>query len=67
MKKFICAALVVIITVAFTGVSYAQYKDKIGDMHHAIEKLEKAKGELAAKKSGDEYDGYRAKAIQAHR
>ena len=64
MNKFICAVMIVVIAAGFTGAAYAQYKDRLGDMHRAIEKLEQSKKELAAKRSGDEYDGYRARAIQ---
>lgn len=63
MNKFICAVVAMVIALSFTGAAYAQFKDKLGDMHHAIENLEKSRNELSATKSGDEYDGYRAKAI----
>ena len=62
MNKIICAVMAVLIAVSFTGAAYAE-KDNLRDMHHAIENLEKSKRELSAKRSGDEYDGYRARAI----
>lgn len=64
MNKFICAVIVSVIALGSAGAAYAQFKDKLGDMHHAIENLEKSRKELDATKSGDEYDGYRARAIK---
>ena len=64
MNKFICAAMVVIIAASFTGAAYAAIKDRLGDMHRAIDKLEHVKQDLSATKSGDEYDGYRARALK---
>jgi ElaB/YqjD/DUF883 family membrane-anchored ribosome-binding protein len=62
MNKFICAVVVAVMAISFAGVSYAE-KDRLGDMHKALNKLEQVRHDLDAKKSGDEYDGYRERAI----
>jgi hypothetical protein len=64
MNKITCAVVAAMFAVSLSGAAFAQYKDRLGDMHHAIEKLEHAKSELQAKRSGDEYDGYRERAIR---
>ena len=64
MNKIICAVMVALIAVSFAGGAAYAEKDNLRDMHRAIENLEKSKRELSATKSGDEYDGYRARAIQ---
>ncbi len=63
MKRFLCVALVAVIAMGFSGSAHAQYKDHLGDMHRAIKALEHSRSELTARRSGDEYDGYRDRAI----
>lgn len=61
MNKIICAVMVALIAVSFASASYAE-KDRIPEIHKAIEKLKHANEDLSAGKAGDEYDGYRVRA-----
>ena len=66
MNRFICAAVAIFMAVGFTVAAHAEagIKDNDHEIHAAIDKLEHAKEDLAAKKSGDEYGGHRAEAIK---
>jgi len=71
MNKFICTAVAVILAAGFTVAAHAQTemhhdmaagKDRLPEVHAAMEKLQHAKEDL--QKAGDEYGGHRAKAIE---
>ena len=63
MNKFTCAVMVALMAISFAGGAYAE-KDRIGDIRKALDKLEHVRHDLDANKSGDEYGGYRERAIK---
>jgi hypothetical protein len=63
MNKFICAAVAVVLALSMVS-AQAAIKDRDHEIKAAITKLEKAKNDLSAKKSGDEYGGHREEAIK---